>query len=256
MKVQDAISAYDFLAKLDWVGVLGLIIAITLIIVFFVLSIADKLVDDKKTKRTLASLTAISVIICICILKHEADNNYDLLCRAGDIKQYMLGNNESSSGFIELAKNVNFLDKKPINSRINEIQELVQHFPDEFAVTTILYQTCTDDSVGIALINSETLKAFNDQNEKLYPLFKGEILNFMKGSHQDTLNYEYIRKLIDDRCSDNVLDMLVSKNSNLFISIFAPYNRYNKEEKRNEEGATYALKINSDSVEKVLWNKQ
>lgn len=252
MKIQDAISAYDFLAKLDWIGILGLTIAATVLIVFFVLSIVDKLFDDKKVKRSITALTVISIILCICILKYEADRNNDLLYRANDIKQYMLENNESSSGFIELATNVNFPDIKPVPERVNEIKHIISHFPDEFAETVINYPNFKNDNDGIILINTKTLQIFNSKNERLCPLYKGEILNFMKGKHWDTLNYKYIREIIDDRCSDNVLDMLVSKNPNLFIAVYAPHNVYEQRDKQNSVGVTYALKISDDSVARIL----
>jgi hypothetical protein len=255
MKVQDAISAYDFLAKLDWTGVIGLTIALTLVIVFFALSITDKLSDDKKIKQRMAVTTAISVIICMCILKIDADNNYDLLSRANDIKQYMLRNNESSSGFKELADYVDFPDSKSFEERREEINNIVKHFPDEFAPTSIEYPDVPDDTDGITLTNRKTLQLFDDQNGKLYPLYKGEILNFMKLKQWDTLNYKYIREILDNRCSDNILDMLISENSKLFIHIYSPHNIYDKNDKKNDEGGTDALKINSDSVTQILAKK-
>ncbi len=264
MKINDAISAYDFLGKLDWFGIIGLTLIIVLIVVFFVAGISDKLFTDNQTKQIIALVAIILVVVGIVILKLEADRNNTYLARANNIKTYMLENNEPVVGYKELSFNTDFggdsscdiKDKncaKCVLRRTLEMQDVITRFPDDFAQTDIESEVEMKDNMGVALINEKVLNLFAAKYEKLFPLFKEKILAYMKNSKQDTLNYKFIINNIDTRCSNNVLDMLVSKNSGLFIAIYAPYNRYDKTSKDQEY--TDALEINPDSTFYIFGRK-
>jgi hypothetical protein len=252
MNIQEAAGAYDFLGKLDFIGVVGFTIAILIILIFFVSNIADKLFDDKKVKQTISVVTIFSVIICICILKFEADENIDETCKANSIKRYMLLNNENAAGYIELMQNATFSDGSYGEKKLEEIKAIVRKFPDEFVEDAIPYPNASNDKIGIILVNDKTLKLLELENEKLYPMFKAKILNFMRGSHYDVLNYKYIRENIDDRCEDDILDKMISKNSSLFISIYALHNVFDKRDLANAEGAYNSIRLNPDSIKKYI----
>jgi hypothetical protein len=259
MKLNDAISAYDFLTRLDWFGIAGLLIAASLVITYFVVCIIDKLVENKKAKQIIALLTAISINLCICILKIEADRNNKMLTEAERVKNYMLLNNIKSLEFTELydtgylpstaACSLN--GKNCDEEGKNELRKIIENFPDDFI---------EEDMPGLnnspvpreflELINQTALKTYNAYNDQLLPLLKEKIVDFIKVSHKDTLNYKYIADNIDTRCDENTLDKIVSRNSKLFISIYAPYNVYNLS--KNDTDFSEALKINPDSVK---WKK-
>jgi hypothetical protein len=262
MKIQDAENAFDFLSKLDWYGIIGLIIGVSLVVAFLVAGIVDKLYENKKVKRIIILAVIFFVILCICILKSEANRNYKFLYKANNIKEYMIEHGELSCGFNELATSVYFpyespvITKEDIEIRKDEILNVIQLFPDEFKPSGVSYPNNPDDVTGISLINSKTIQPLVSGKEKLYPLFKGKILNYMKGKLWDTLNYRFIRDMLDDRCDDHTLDMLISKNSNLFISIYSFHNIYESRDPENKSGITYALRINPDSIKRIFGSQK
>ena len=258
MKLNDAISAYDFLTRLDWFGITGLLIAASLVITYFVVSIIDKLVEDKKTKQVIALLTVISINLCICILKIEADGSNKMIREAERIKNFMLLNNVKSVDFTELydtgylssfaaysQKDTNCVRESEI-----ELKTIIEHFPDDFIEKDLPGNSTTGTIKTLELINQTALKTYNAYNDQLLPLLKEKIIDFIKVSHKDTLNYKYIAVNIDSRCDQNTLDKIVSRNSKLFISIYAPYNVYHLN--NSDTDYSEALKINPDSVK---WKK-
>jgi len=259
MKLNDAISAYDFLTRLDWFGVIGLLIAASFVITYFVVCIIDKLVENKKAKQLIALLTAISINLCICILKIEADRNNKMLTEAERIKNYMLLNNVKAIDFKELydtgylpSSAACSLNGKNCNEEDElELKKIIEHFPDDFIEEDIQGNDNSSGAVqSLELINQTALKTYNAYNDQLLPLLKEKIVDFIKVSHKDTLNYKYIANNIDTRCDENTLDKIVSRNSKLFISIYAPYNVYNLS--KNDTDFSEALKINPDSIK---WKK-
>ena len=226
MEIKDAISLYNFLGQLGWLGSIALIFIITLITSYLIITVTDKLTESLKKRRWITIVFSLIILLLLFLIVIPANIKREKIDKANAIKSYMVSTKYNWNGFREIAQNVSFSADEPslkpedkyFEKRVNEIKNIVTEFPDEFSISRI-DNLDKLDTFGVELIDSNATKVLNKYFEELVPFMTLKIKNYMFSHKKDTLSYYFIRKKVDYRCQEFFIDMIVNRNVDKFIPV-------------------------------------
>ncbi len=231
MKVKDALKTLDFLSDLNWWGVTGLLIIISLISCIFIINALEKIAGAEKdeplkqnkswanNKVWVITIILILLNLGVILLKVQADINDEYNLKANSIKTFMIDQNWVFAGYKRLAREVDYpgdemvkcKDDKCIEKRAEDIKKVVKEFPDEFIPSSTVDSDKSDIS-GIRLVDEKAIVKIDSQISRLIPHFKQEILRYMKKVKKDTLTYDDIGDNVDNKCRTNALNQMIAKD--------------------------------------------
>jgi len=250
MSIDDAIKAFDFLAKFNGWAFTLLAVALGITLAFLLANITDKIFPEKSIKLWIIGITILFVWAMLLFMKLQADDNTQMLYKANNIRNYLIRNDNYKCDYTTLARQFDTSKVITAEKRQNII-DIVSKFPDVFVKTTLAY---SQDKEGVKLVDKEV---YTTMTEKLLPMFKETILYYMKQDQIDTMNFAEIQAKIDDRCDNYMLDMLIAKNPKLFTFIVARPHPYREPTRTGEKyinttahevGGVPSLKINTDTM--------
>ena len=226
MEIKDAISFYNFIGQIGLLGSIILIVLITLVASYLIVNISEKLTKNVKLKKRITIVFSLVILVLLLILLIPINERRAKVNKANAIKSYMVSAKNNWIGFREIVQNISFSPKEhsllpsdeKFNSRVDEIKDIVNDFPDEFSLSTIdNYDKL--DTLGVELIDSVAAKKLDIYFEQSVPFMTLKLENYMLSNNVNTLGYTFIRKNIDNRFQDFFLDRLIGKNIDKFIPI-------------------------------------